>query len=503
MDLKRGLGWVGTLSLIGIVISFLSQLVFSYFFGISVGLDAYWVAFAIMNFLSFPMIAIREALVSEIHERSKVDASSASAYFSKAISLILTLSFCLAVVGIFFSDFLITLVIGDGELILYQEVLNKLLWLAPALILLALSDTFNALLTSYNKAVLQMASRVLAAGSTIAIIAFSANYFGSQALVIGFIAGQILNTIALAYVLHRQGLSFKPSMPTNFGSAFLGLSGALIFSYGLSQIYALYEKSIFLNFGIGIVSAFQYSVSVTNIVITVLGLSLANVLWPRFLKFISEKDHARVYAEGAVSIKLLAVILGWICTAIYLNAQDVVQIIFARGAFTEDAIQLTTLCLKMTIFAAIPIAISAVLSRALISFRASGSIVIVGITTAIIGMLVLFVASYVDDSRLAMSFWLIANIVGVILSGILFIRKTQANSYAFQNAFFWIIRYLLILMISVSLLYVHFMQWTLSSNVLVNLIYKFILFTILYALLVILFGLLRRVPLRSLLGRLP
>ena len=343
MKLKNRLGLAGSLSLVGVALSFLSQLIFSYYFGTSAELDAYWIAFAIMNFLSFPLTALREALVSEIHELSLADKNLTSIYFSKALSLIIFTAIFLALFGLFLSDPLINLVAGDGKPVFHTEVYAKLLWLAPALILLALSDTFNSLLTSYNRVTLQMVSRILAAGSTIAVIAFSAAWMGSQALVFGFVIGQAINTVVLGYVLHRQGLFFKPFHFGGLGQDFLRISGALICSYGLSQIYALYEKAVFLNFGVGLVSAFQYSVSVTNIVITVFGLSLANLLWPRFLKYISDHNYPRLYDEVAISSKLLFIILGWICALVFLNAQWIVEIIFARGAFGEDATTLTTL----------------------------------------------------------------------------------------------------------------------------------------------------------------
>jgi putative peptidoglycan lipid II flippase len=501
MTLLRNFGWVGALSLVGVGISFASQLVFSYYFGTTMALDAYWVAFAIMNFLAFPLISLREALVSEIHERSNIDMQNVSAYFSKVLSLILIMALIGSSVGLIFSNTFIDLIAGDQNPLLHAEVLQKLLWLAPALILLALADTFNALLTSYNRTILQMASRVLGASSTVVIIALAANWIGSQALVLGFVLGQALNVIALAWILYRQGLSFRPTLPIGMGSDFVKLNGALCCSYGINQVYAIYEKSIFLKFGVGLVSAFQYSVSVTNIIVTVLGLSLANLLWPRFLNHVSNKNTQNFYAEGALSSKLLLLVLGWVCALIFIHANWVVQTVFARGTFAQEAVSLTTLCLQMTIFAAIPISINFVLGRAMISARASKSIMLIGFSTAITGIVVLWIANYLNEARLAMGFWFLANLMGCVLSGLLFMRKTQAGMSTYQSSLFWILRYGFGLIIAMSLSFEFVVPYVFSGYSLIDVVCKSLVFTLLYGSLVFLLGLLKGIPIRSLIGR--
>lgn len=502
MNFKKSIGWAGILSLVGVALSFCSQLVFSYFFGTTSALDAYWVAFAIMYFLAFPFISLREALVSEIHERSLKDPAEASIYFSKAITLILTVALIGSAVGIIFSKPLINLVVGGENTSFHSEVLVKLLWLAPALILLALSDTFNGLLTSYNRAILQMLSRILAAGSTVVIIALAANWIGSQALVLGFVMGQAVNVIVLTIVLYRQGLSFKPSYPSGLGSTFFYLSGALFCSYGINQVYAVYEKSTLLSFGVGLVSAFQYSVSITNIIITVLGLSLANLLWPRFLNHVANQNTRHFYSESALSIKILLIILGWVCALIFLHAQWVVETVFARGAFAGEAITLTSLCLKMTIFSAIPVSINFVLGRAMISARASKSIMLVGFTTAISGMLILFLAGQFREPRLAMSFWFIANILGCTLSGILFLRQTQVQGATFRNSFFWILRYVIAVLVSVALAYEFLDNLNHFSNFqLINIVCQSVIFTLIYLVIVAIAGLFKNLPFSRLMGR--
>jgi len=501
MSILKSFSLIGVLSIISVALSFISQIVFSYYFGTSSELDAYWIAFAIINLLAFPLISLREALVSEIHQHLDSDMKTASTYFSKVMSLILIVSFFGSIIALLFPKDLIKFISGDKSVILNAEIFAKLIWMAPALILMAVSDTLSALLTSYNRTAFQMVSRILASGSAIAVIALTANWIGSQALVFGFIASQTINLFALAGMLYRQGLSFRLTLPTSLGKNFLALSATLLFSNGINQFYAIYEKYSFLNFGSGIISAFQYSVSITNIVITVLGLSLANLFWPRFLKHATAKNMGQFYVEGMLGSKFLLLMLGWVCALIFLNARWIIESIFTRGAFGREALELTVFCLQMTIFAAIPVSLNSLIGRALISTRASKSVVVISLSMAIVGALVLFLATYFKDLHLATSYWLIANLFGSIASGILFIRKAQVSMSVYKNSLWWILRYAVVLVATVSLAFEFLAPYVFSQYGLIDVVCKSLLFTVLYSSLTFLLGLFKGIPLGSLVKR--
>jgi len=443
LNLKLTIGWTAFLSLLSLFISMANQVIVSYHFGTSSQLDAYWVAFAVMNFLAFPLTPLREALVPEVHRYAQISPQVASEYFSKALSLILLIAFIGAAVGVIFSSAIFDWFEEKNNAVIRIQEIRNLMWLAPAVILLALSDTLNSLLTSYNRVVLQTLYRLFAAGASTATIALVTGWLGSFVLVIGFIVGQLISIIFLIRALRKEGLRFWFALPWGLGKNFLHLSGVLIVSYALSQIYSVYEKTTFVNLSSGLVSAFQYAVSITNVVITVIGFSIANVLWPRFLKHSANENHQQMHQELIITLKAVFLLLGGICASIFILAPSIVAILFKRGSFDQAAVEITTHALKAAVFAAIPISLGAVIGKVLISRGKSKSLMTIGLITALFGMAILCVAKMNHSADLAMSHWVLANTLGTCFGFVFVIPAESICLSGLLKLLLWMIRLVL------------------------------------------------------------
>lgn len=447
---RNNIYWTVLLAAGAFVFSFASQIVISYFYGTSAELDAYWAALAIINLLIFPIHPFRESLVPEIHRRSLEDSpKNASDYFSKALTLILMIALFGLILSFLFPHFLSGLVVSSSSEQLRALVSQQLLWLAPAIILLTISETLSSLLASYQAVILQSASRLLAAGSTLAIIATMAGVVGIQALALGFIGGQLITVIALYMVIRKHGLYFRFAWPSNLGKAFFTLSSALLINYSASQIYSIYEKYIFSGFSKGLISAFQYGVSLTNVLITILGLSLANVFWPRFLGYAANQDFNKAGRDMTIALKMVLIGMSVICTIIYCNAEVIINILFVRGAFDSESALRTSQALRAAIYAAVPITAASILGRALISFGAAKNVMMIGIATAICGLLILFLAQQFQLYEMAILHWLVANLVGFVISGILFLRLLKNPMARYFTACWWIIRLFVMGMVAI------------------------------------------------------
>jgi peptidoglycan biosynthesis protein MviN/MurJ (putative lipid II flippase) len=93
-----------------------------------------------------------------------------------------------------------------------------------------------------------------------------------------------------------------------------------------------------------------------------------------------------------------------------------VNAIFLRGNFNAVSLHQTVIALRMTVFAAIPIALVTVALRALMSQGRSNQVAIVGIVMAVVGIGVLYVAHMLGSLRLAQLHWMIANTSGSLLA---------------------------------------------------------------------------------------
>lgn len=448
VPLRSNIAWAAKLSGAGFLASFASQIVISYYFGASAELDAYWVAFALMNLLAFPLNPLREALVPEVHRRLRADRIAASAYFSRAMTLILLVAGAGALLGWLLAEPLTALAVSEKQPQVKALAIGQLYWLAPAVLLLAVSETLNAILIAYHRVILQSFARLLGASSTLAVLALFAGVLQSHVLPISFIAAQVATTLVQIVALRRHGLSFQPAWPGRLGERFLTVSGALLVSYAASQAYAVFEKHTLSSFAVGLVSSFQYAVTLTNVLITLVGVTLSNVLWPRFLDYAASEDRSRLYAEISVAVRLTLLVMGWLCALIWLNAAALIELIYARGAFDLAAVALTADALRMTVFAAVPISAGLIMGRALISLGAARNVVVTGLTTALVGSATLAMAYMLDSSALALSHWLLANFAGLIIQALLLTRACGVFPGSHERAAWWLARWVAVLVLA-------------------------------------------------------
>ena len=443
--LKENIAWTTVLSVAGFVLSFLSQIIVSYFFGTSAQLDAYWIAFALMNLLAFPIMPLRESLIPLVHKYEQKSFLEASLLFSRGMSLIFMTATGGVVLALLNGEYLSQVMLGSVSNEMVGMVLSQLHWLIPAIWLLAISETLNALIVSYNIVILQMVSRVMGAIASLIVVSAFSGLISFYSLPISFISGQLIMCLVLIYGFSKLKLSFMFSWPKNLGKDYYFLSITLLLSALFSQIYSLYEKYVFVDFGSGTVSSFQYGVAITNVIIAIFASSLANVFWPRFMEQIKKENIDGLILEFSMAIKLSLLALGGLCSFIYIYADPLVNIIFVRGAFNQDAALKTSEMLRAVIYTALPIAGITLLSRALISLKSAKTIMLIGLTIALCGCAILKLAQMMQSPFLAIHHWLFSNSIGFMISIIAFAMLTKMNIRIKISACWWTFKFTLLL----------------------------------------------------------
>nr|WP_274610767.1 lipid II flippase MurJ [Rhodocyclus purpureus] len=446
--LRKDLAWSLGLYGLSFLASFASLFFISYHFGASAELDAYWGAFALMNLLAFPLAPLREGLVPELHRRLQQGREAASAYFSPAMTLILLVASVGGLVGWWLAEPLTVLAVSESQLRVRTLVVGQLYWLAPAVLLLAVSETLNAILAAYDRLVLQSLARLLGAASTLTVLALFANFLQSHVLPLSFIAAQVTTVLVQIVALRSHGLTFKLSWPRALGERFFAVSGALLATYAASQAYAVFEKHTLITFVAGLVSSFQYAVSLTNVLITLVGVVLANVFWPRFMAQVAAEDRNSLYADLSTLSQFTFLVLGCLCALTWLNSTALITLIFARGAFDASAVTLTSDALRMAVFAAVPISINMIMGRALISIGAARGIVVAGFTTTFVGTTILAMGQFLNSPALALSHWLLANSAGLAIQAIFLARACGHFAGAPGRALWWLSRWFVALALS-------------------------------------------------------
>lgn len=426
------------LSAAGYVLSFCSQLVISYYFGTSPALDGYWAGLALVNLLCFYLHPLREALVPAIHRGGLAGPTDAGRMLSAGflfLGFLVLVSSTILWVG---SSKLAAWMVPDGDVRALETIGLVIPWLIPYMWLLVFSETLNGVLLGLDRAVSQSVGKLTASVVLLGILVASGTGMGIPALMLAQVTSMAVG-IAICVVAVRE-LTLQPVRNVVQALRLGGvwpLFGSLLGNYLLAQLYVMAERAAMIHLSGGLVSAYQYSTSLVNVIVTLLAYPLANLLWPHFLASGEARDRSQAGVVAARATAVLFLVLSIGCTFVWLHAEQIIFLLFSRGAFGQESASLTASALRATIFTAIPISMMAILGRLLISFGQGRSQVPIGFVITSVGLSVIGLAVLRHNVALVQWHWLAANAAGLIVACTIYSRHFPLSRPVLMRGCLW------------------------------------------------------------------
>jgi putative peptidoglycan lipid II flippase len=480
-SLKSRFGLLVLLSAAGYAVTFFSQLVIAYNFGTSQALDSFWGGLALVSLFGFYVTPLREALVPAVHRARKQGDVHAGRVLSAGLSLLLALTSVSGLLLLLSAEGVASLISDTEESTRGGAVAALVPWLLPYLGLFVLAETLNAMLVSFNQVVRQALVRIVAALVLLATVAM----VGASLGVGGLLLAQILSmaTLVMASWMALRHLQLRlvlRAWALLRDSGMVPLFVSLLFTYFLAQLYVLVERSAMIYLGTGLVSGFQYSVVLVNALVSLLAYPLSNLVWSKFLAQAAEGDSKAAHVLATRTCGLLFYTLVVLCAFVWFNARDIVVLIYARGAFDEASIQLTTTALRATIFAAVPIGVSSVLGRWLISMPGGARRqFMVGLFTTVAGSLVIGLALLANSVPGIMMHWLFANLAAMVVSGFIFINAGDFSMGQKLAAGYWFVRVVLVAVLAAWI--TGYIEWGASNFEMLALVVRAVLYLLVVA----------------------
>jgi putative peptidoglycan lipid II flippase len=392
---------LGLVSLATYPLGFLIQLLMSSCFGTSVQVDAYWVVLTLVNLVGFFVHPVREAIVSGYHLRRAQGQDAADRYFSSAVNLVVLALLAGSVLLYCAPRFFATLVAGSGSGRLLDEVVHVLYYAVPLVTLVALGDIFSGLLISTGRILFQDLGRLF--GSALAVVCLwtLAGRVGIVAMIAAALVSNLLMVGVHLLALRKTAFTYRLFSMPRIDASSLNMSAALVICYLASQCYVLYERNVFVGFGEGALSAFQYAVSLNNVCYAVCIGNLCNVLWPRLIAPVAGGDDTAVRGLLAASLGNATVLIAFSSLFLWCYAEPVTYLLFYRGRFDAHSLALTTGFFRAVLCSLPFLALSGIVGRLLVTRQETGYIFAVGIVNSAGGLLVLFLARVAQSPSIA------------------------------------------------------------------------------------------------------
>ena len=343
-SLLRSTTLVSMMTFISRMVGFIRDMVIANFFGAQAGMDAFFVAFRIPNFMRrlFAEGAFAQAFVPVLAEYQKTrapeDVRTFIARISGHLSAVLTL---VTIIGIIASPVIIFLFApGFSHHSLRAELATEMLRITfPFLMLVSLTAMAGAVLNTYGYFGVPAFTPVLLNISMIVAAIYICPQLPRPVLGLAWgvlIAGVAQFLFQLPF-LHQKHLLIKPQLVRNDPgvSKVLKLMIPALFGVSIAQLNLMVD-SIFASFlQVGSVSWLYYTDRLADFPLGVFGVAIATVILPHLSRRHAEQSQER-YSQaldwGLRSILLIGIPAG---IGLSLFSMPLIAGCFAYGKFNE------------------------------------------------------------------------------------------------------------------------------------------------------------------------
>lgn len=354
-------------------LGFVREMVLAAFYGTSSMVDIY---VAVQNIPSVVFTVFGTAITTsfipiymEIKQESGKD--SAKKFTCNVLNIFLIISIILTILGIVFSQVLVKIFAPgfQGEIF---EICNNFTKITMA------SSVFIILVYVYN-AYMQVNGRfnytslINIPYNIIQIIAIvlSVSLGNIYILAVGLLLASVSQAIYLRITVRNEGFHHQKILhirDKHIWKMFL-LVGPMFFSTGANQINSIVDKSLASTLVEGSISALNYSNEVVAIILQVLVLSITTIFYPTMAKLFSENNESKLNSFIQKNLSILALLIFPLAFSMYFFSEEIIRILFGRGAFQQQDIQFTASALRIFAIGVIGMAFRDILNKIFYSMK--------------------------------------------------------------------------------------------------------------------------------------
>ncbi len=327
------------------LLGFVREMVMAAFFGTSYITDAFVMAQAIPNMLFFGIFgAVATAYIPLLSDCVEKDSQGkGNSFTSRVINILLVLSALSSLVGLFFSDQLTAFMAKGftGEAAILTSRYLKItftytIFSSTAGVLesyLQYKGTFiPQILIGYTQSAILIVTIVAAAHTDC--------YF----LVYGLLLAYIVRLLLMYVMAKRSGYKYFLCRGS-YGKVFkeiMPLAIPVFIGHTTAQINMFVDKYLASGLVTGSVSALNYGNLLNSMIMTLSTSVLNTIIYPKIAKANASDKHDSVVALSQTGVSLSVLIALPFSIGAVLYSNEIVQIVFERGAFDAAATELTT-----------------------------------------------------------------------------------------------------------------------------------------------------------------
>ena len=329
------------------ILGLVREQVLAYFFGAGKSMDAFVVGYRIPNLLRdlFAESALGSAFVKVFSSNLEKEGKEKSFKIAQTlISNFLIILIVVVLLGIFFADYIVSLIAPEFKKDLYKFTLTTNLTqiMMPFLLFISLASILAGMLNSFRIFFLPALSSGLFNLSFIVIgitgyyLLVKSNMNPIYAMAIGVTLGGLFQVIFQYPIIKKKGFSFSfsPDFKNEQFKEVLRLVFPIILGLSVVQINIFINTFFATSCGEGAVSWYSYAFRIMYVPLGLFGIGLSQALLPELSRQIARKDF--IMAKDTFSRALIVSLSLSIPSAIglFMLSHPLIKVLFERGKFT-------------------------------------------------------------------------------------------------------------------------------------------------------------------------
>ncbi|MBE2281235.1 MAG: hypothetical protein IAE91_12650 [Ignavibacteriaceae bacterium] len=344
-SLKKGISVSTGFGILSKTSAFFTNILIAYYFGSQTGSDVYFLIFTGLAAVTTFITNFNSATVVPEYMRIKITNKEKASGFVNSIFVFYLVTGILICLSIFFAPVKIFSLLSNFPGDELERFRILLLFAAPLFLLNILNAFWGDLLTANKFYSAPYILSLITNISAVMAILFFARKFGITSVLIGLNTAAVSNFLLICFLLvkdlkHR----FVINLPeTKFiKNALIAFWGNIVVSFA-----SFFPFILLSGLSAGVLTSVNYGYKTAEIPVQFIAAQIAIVLGIRFNELINEgkfEETGRLFSKGS---NFLALILAAVTGYVFLLSEEIIQILFVRGAFTTVEAEISSQFLKI------------------------------------------------------------------------------------------------------------------------------------------------------------
>ncbi len=351
--LSKGLS-LSVLTLLSRILGLVREVTKARFLGTQALSDAFGIAFQIPNFFrrlfaeNSVSVAFIPTFKASLEDCGTEDGKRQTLEFVNATFTLLTfLTSIFVALGMIFTPLILRIFFAkNADTLQEAAVLTRIMF--PYLVVISIAALFQGILNGLKifspSGFTPILFNSIVIACTYILAPFTKN--PARAMAIGVISGGCVQALFQLPFVIKNGwrLSFtslKKAFTNPKTRTVLKLIGPTIIGMAAYQLNDIVSSSLATRAGIGVYSSIQYSLRLQELILGICAVTIGTVILPDLTGFAKKCDWNNFERLLSQSVKIMALIAIPITFYSLIMGRNIITLIFARGAFDENSIEMT------------------------------------------------------------------------------------------------------------------------------------------------------------------